>query len=81
MTRFEHDEAPSHPEVIEFGAGTYHWCQCGRIRIVPYCDGSHKGSGVQPLSFEVAEPITSAICSCGLTDNPPYCSGAHVGIE
>jgi CDGSH-type Zn-finger protein len=34
-----------------------------------------------PLSFEVKEPITSAICNCGLTDNPPYCSGAHVDIE
>jgi CDGSH iron-sulfur domain-containing protein 3 len=81
MTRFKYDEAASHPEVIELGAGTYHWCQCGKTRTVPYCDGSHEGSGVQPLAFAVAEPITSAICNCGLTANPPYCSGAHVDIE
>lgn len=81
MARFENDEATSHPMVMEMGAGTYHWCQCGKTRDVPFCDGSHAGTDVTPLEFEVTEPTTSAICNCGLTTNPPFCSGAHVTLE
>lgn len=81
MVRFENDEAASHPLVTELGVGTYYWCQCGRTKTVPYCDGSHTGTGVEPLAFEVESQITSAVCNCGLSGNPPYCDGAHVKIE
>lgn len=81
MARFENDESKSHPLVTELGVGTYYWCACGKTRTVPYCDGSHAGSGVTPVPFEVTEPMTQAICSCGLTKNPPFCDGSHVTIE
>lgn len=81
MTRYENDDAASHPVIVELGTGTYHWCQCGKTKTVPYCDGSHAGTGTGPLAFEIAEPTTAAICNCGLTTNPPYYSGAHVDIE
>ena len=81
MARFVNDETKSHPLVTELGVGTYYWCQCGKTRTVPYCDGSHQGSGVTPLAFEIKEAGTVAICSCGLTKNPPYCDGSHVTIE
>ena len=81
MTRFENDESKSHPLVTELGEGTYYWCQCGKTRTVPYCDGSHQGSGTTPLAFEIKDAGTVAICSCGLTKNPPYCDGSHVTIE
>ena len=80
MVRFVNDEARSHPLVTELGEGTYYWCQCGKTRTVPYCDGSHVGSGIEPLAL-ISEPITSAVCNCGLTKRPPYCSGAHVELE
>ena len=81
MTRFENDETKSHPLVTELGVGTYYWCQCGKTRTVPYCDGSHAGSGIAPLAFEIKDAGTVAICSCGLTKNPPYCDGSHVTLE
>lgn len=81
MPRFEHDDAHSHPLVTELGVGTYYWCQCGKTRTVPYCDGSHAGSGISPVPFEITESITQAICNCGLTATPPYCDGSHVEIE
>jgi CDGSH-type Zn-finger protein len=73
--------ASSHPLVTEMGVGTYYWCQCGKTKTVPYCDGSHAGSGVEPLAFDIEPAGTYAICNCGLTKNPPYCDGSHAGIE
>jgi len=81
MPRFENDKATSHPVMTELGAGTYYWCQCGKTKTVPYCDGSHVGSGIEPLAFDIAEPGTFAICNCGLTATPPYCDGSHTEIE
>jgi CDGSH-type Zn-finger protein len=81
MTRFENDDAASHPLVTELDAGTYSWCQCGKTKTVPYCDGSHAGTGISPLAFDIAEPVTSAVCNCGLTKSPPFCDGSHVKIE
>jgi len=81
MPRFENDEAKSHPLVTEMGVGTYYWCKCGKTRTVPYCDGSHEGSGISPLAFEIEPAGTYAICNCGLTKNPPFCDGSHVEIE
>jgi CDGSH iron-sulfur domain-containing protein 3 len=79
--RFENDVAESHPLVTELEPGTYAWCQCGKTKTPPYCDGSHEGSGITPLMFTVEEKSSAAICNCGLTGNPPYCDGSHSSIE
>ena len=81
MTRLKNDESMSHQLVTEMGVGTYYWCACGKTSTVPYCDGSHAGSGVTPIAFEIDKAGTYAICSCGLTSNPPYCDCSHAGIE
>jgi CDGSH-type Zn-finger protein len=72
---------PHFPLVIELEPGTYHWCACGGTAAVPWCDGSHAGTGVEPVAFEITEPRTHAICSCGITNTPPFCDNSHATAE
>lgn len=35
-----------------------HWvCSCGLTFHAPFCDGSHKGTGCQPLKFVAPKPL------------------------
>jgi mannose-6-phosphate isomerase-like protein (cupin superfamily)/CDGSH-type Zn-finger protein len=60
---------------------TYYWCACGRSARQPFCDGSHEGSGLQPLKF-VAGPGSEEVllCGCKHTRTPPFCDGAHTNL-
>jgi CDGSH-type Zn-finger protein len=65
------------PYIIKEQPGTKYYCACGSSRNQPYCDGSHKGSGLYPAKVEIDEEKTVAICSCGLSQKLPFCDGAH----
>jgi len=69
--------AGTKPIVTELEAGTYWWCACGRSANQPWCDGSHKGSGCEPMKVEVPETKRYALCVCKQTQNAPWCDGAH----
>ena len=69
--------AAKQPAVISLDPGTYHWCQCGRSRDQPFCDGSHQGTGFEPVEFTVTEKKEVALCQCKQTKTPPYCDGTH----
>jgi CDGSH-type Zn-finger protein len=53
------------------------WCACGLSKKQPFCDFSHKGTGVEPVSFATTEDLTVALCGCKRTKHPPYCDGSH----
>ena len=55
----------------------YFWCRCGRSKNQPYCDGSHKGTGLEPLAFKAEKTETKFLCRCKGTGNAPYCDGTH----
>lgn len=69
--------ADTKPEVIELAPGKYHWCQCGLSKKKSFCDGSHSGSGFDPLEFRITEKKRVAICNCKQTATKPFCDGTH----
>ena len=56
---------------------TYYWCACGRSKQQPFCDGSHQGTGFEPVAFTAEKTATVYLCGCKHTAKPPYCDGTH----
>ncbi len=69
------------PAVLELEPGTYWWCACGRSKNQPFCDGSHKGTGFEPVKFEATEKRRRAYCQCKHTAEGPFCDGTHSSLE
>jgi CDGSH-type Zn-finger protein len=44
---------------------------------MPFCDGSHTGTGIEPLNFVARKTETALLCGCAQTGDPPYCDGTH----
>ncbi|WP_420561675.1 CDGSH iron-sulfur domain-containing protein [Tepidicaulis sp.] len=70
--------AAREPAEMELQAGkTYFWCQCGLSKKQPLCDGSHKGSGIEPLAYKAEKDQKVWLCQCKQTSRAPFCDGAH----
>ena len=69
------------PVVLELEKGTYWWCRCGRSQNQPWCDGSHAGTGLEPMKVEVTEARNYALCACKATANSPFCDGSHTALK
>lgn len=65
------------PYVQEVEAGEYWWCACGRSAEQPFCDGSHKGTGLKPMQVNIPEARVVSFCGCKHTANKPFCDGTH----
>ena len=55
----------------------YFWCACGKSQKQPFCDGSHAGTGIQPVRFVADTTGTVNLCGCKDTDDQPFCDGSH----
>lgn len=72
--------AQRRPYVVQVDTGKYAWCACGRSQKQPYCDGSHKGSGMVPILEEIKEKKTVAWCGCKHSGRVPFCDGSHANL-
>ena len=57
---------------------TYFWCQCGKSKKQPFCDGSHKNTRFKPIAYKAIETKKLFFCGCKLTSNQPFCDGSHL---
>jgi CDGSH-type Zn-finger protein len=55
----------------------YWWCACGRSKTQPFCDGSHKGTGLAPLNFKAEKSGDAWLCGCKASSGKPFCDGTH----
>ncbi|MBD3225039.1 MAG: CDGSH iron-sulfur domain-containing protein [Caldithrix sp.] len=65
------------PYVMEMQPGKYAWCNCAESSNQPFCDGSHRGTGLRPITVEIKEKQEIAWCGCKRSGNKPYCDGTH----
>jgi hypothetical protein len=40
-------------------------------------DGSHEGTGIEPLEWKVERNRRAYLCTCKRTKTPPLCDGSH----
>ncbi len=70
------------PYAVDLEEGKrYAWCGCGLSSAQPFCDGSHKGTGLAPIVFTAEETKTGYLCGCKHTGNDPFCDGSHAGLD
>ena len=66
------------PYFVDVDEGrSYKWCACGRSANQPFCDGSHAGTGIEPVSYIAESTRRVLFCGCKATRRGPICDGSH----
>ena len=69
------------PYPVEVSAGkTYFWCACGLSSRQPFCDGSHKDTGLEPVKFSAEKDGKVFFCGCKASGKVPLCDGSHSAL-
>lgn len=59
---------------------TYYWCSCGLSKRQPYCDGSHRGTGREPIAYTPQVDEEVLFCGCKHSKDRPFCDGTHSNL-
>lgn len=69
------------PCLVKLESGrTYFWCACGRSATQPFCDGSHKGTGLTPRKLVASVSEEVLLCGCKQSRDAPFCDGTHTNL-
>ena len=52
-------------------------CKCGLSKNQPFCDGSHKDTGLSPMAYTAEKTEELWFCGCKATAGQPFCDGTH----
>src|SRR6266576_2558661 len=52
------------PTIVKQVSKSVAYCRCTRSKNLPFCDGSHAVTNIQPFVLELEQPQTIAICRC-----------------
>lgn len=75
------DIAQKAPFPVEVTEGkTYFWCACGKSSRQPFCDGSHKETGFEPVKYTAEADKKVFFCGCKHSGNVPLCDGSHSSL-
>ena len=70
--------ATRYPFPLEVEKGQqYLWCACGRSANQPWCDGSHQGTGNEPVLWVAPRSKIAFFCGCKHSSLGPLCDGRH----
>jgi CDGSH iron-sulfur domain-containing protein 3 len=66
------------PYGVNVEAGkSYWWCSCGRSKSQPFCDGSHTGTGFDPVEYKATTTGEVWFCGCKHNQGGVLCDGSH----
>ncbi len=75
------DTSSLEPAIIELEKNkSYLWCQCGKSKNQPFCDGSHHGSKIKPLLFKAMRDGKTRLCNCKQSKTRPFCDNTHLEL-
>ena len=72
--------AKKEPAVLTLEPGSYLWCACGLSKTQPFCDQSHRGSGIVPMKLVIEETQEVWLCQCKHSGNKPFCDDTHLTL-
>lgn len=82
VPRNERVRAKNGPYRAELTEGqVVYFCDCGRSKNQPFCDGSHSDTEFGPIEFTAPQTKAYFFCGCKHAGIKPLCDGTHNKLQ